>query len=201
MRSDALQATSFLKSYFFLNCAGSETLFTTKLMAKFLFKLMPEKEELFRHFRTQYPEVAPIDLYTHMWMRMSGAFVAEQVDDFLAAHGITSGRFMTMMILESNPEGLKPSVLAGNLGVTQATVTGLIDGLEQTGFAKRREHAVDGRACVVALTEKGQKFISRVRPEFNQWVGRLYNGIDESEKYQLIGLLEKFYKSQKINNL
>lgn len=164
-------------------------------MTKFLFKVIPEQEELLKAFSLYYPEAHPLSLYTHMWVRLMGSTVEDAVDAFMARHGVSSGRYLIMMILEFRPEGMKPSEIASYLGVTQATVTGLIDGLEKTGWAKRKEHQKDRRACVVILTDKGKKFIAKVRPDFNRWLGEAYSGLQDDEKLQLISLIEKCFKT------
>lgn len=143
-------------------------------------------------FAKIYPEVDSYSLFTHVWMRRMAALISESVDEFLEAHKISSGRFIILMFLELEPEGLKPSELAAQAGVTQATVTGLIDGLEKSGHVSRKEHHRDGRACVVVLTERGRKFITTVRPEFNRWVGRLYSVWTREEQEQIVTLFEKF---------
>lgn len=164
-------------------------------MTKFLFKAIPRSEELLKAFSLHYPEAHPLSLYTHMWVRLMGSTVEDAVDSFMSLHGVSSGRYLIMMILEFRPEGMKPSEIASYLSVTQATVTGLIDGLEKTGWAKRKEHQKDRRACVVVLTDKGRKFISKVRPDFNLWLGEAYSGLQDDEKLQLISLIEKCFKS------
>jgi len=45
--------------------------------------------------------------------------------------------------------------LAGALGVTARTVTGLVDGLVSTGFVTRERHPTDRRATLVTFTAHG----------------------------------------------
>ncbi|KAA9150109.1 MarR family transcriptional regulator, partial [Delftia sp. BR1] len=49
----------------------------------------------------------------------------------LAPHGLSEGRFVLLFLLESASEGLAPNHLAEQAGITRATVTGLLDGLER----------------------------------------------------------------------
>ncbi len=48
-------------------------------------------------------------------------------------------------------------VLAEALDVTPRTVTGLVDGLAETGFVTREAHPTDRRATHVTLTEQGRR--------------------------------------------
>lgn len=168
-------------------------------MAKFLMRAMPERETLYEAFRNFYPEVQPEHMYTHMWMRMAGSHLEDAVDDFLSVHKISSGRFLLLMVLEFNPDGMMPSDLAQSMGVTQSTVTGLINGLEDMGFAVRKDHHTDGRACYISLTENGTAFMQRVRPQFNMWVSKLYEPFTPEERQTLAALLQKFLENLKKN--
>ncbi|MBX3039376.1 MAG: MarR family transcriptional regulator [Bdellovibrionaceae bacterium] len=166
-------------------------------MATFLFKILPGKQELLNTLSTSYPEADPLSLYTHMWLRLLGTTLEDSVETFLRRLDMSSGRFLLLMFLELRSQGMKPSEIAANLSVTQATVTGLIDGLEQTGFVQRREHEKDRRACVVTLTDKGQTFIRENRPQFTKKLSEIYSPLATEERQQLITLLEKLFQSLK----
>lgn len=166
-------------------------------MAKFLMKVLPEKSVLLSRLEAIYPESNPHCLFTHVWMRHGSSLIEEAVEGYLARHEISSGRFLTLMILEVQEKGLMPSELANSLGVTQATVSGLIRGLEESGHIKRLDHASDGRSCVVTLTEKGRRFMTEVRPEFNRWLDRIYSELSFDEREQLSSILDKLSQSIK----
>eukprot|EP01034_Spumella_vulgaris_P017990 gene17990-22966_t len=52
----------------------------------------------------------------------------------LAPHNLSEGKFVLLFLLHQMAEGLSPHELADRAGVTRATVTGLLDGLERDGF-------------------------------------------------------------------
>lgn len=166
-------------------------------MAKFLLNKLPEKDQLISRMSESYPEVDPVNLHAHIWLRLVGSTVEGALEQFCAPYDISPGRYLMMTILEFRSEGAKPSELAEQLGVTQATVTGLLDGLERSGFARRKEHSKDKRACVAHLTEKGRKFVAKVRPEINKKIQNLYASVSDADKSQLIVLLEKVFRSCK----
>ena len=70
-----------------------------------------------------------------------------------------------------------PSVLAEKQGVTKATMTGLLDGLEQSGYIRRAPMARDGRCSAVALTHKGRRLLDEILPAYfrqvNEWMSVL----------------------------
>lgn len=52
----------------------------------------------------------------------------------LAPHRLSEGKFVLLCLLHDRSEGLAPHELATRAGVTRATVTGLLDGLERDGY-------------------------------------------------------------------
>ncbi len=54
-------------------------------------------------------------------------------------------------------------VLADALGVTPRNVTGLVDGLEETGYVTRQPHPVDRRATLVTLTDHGTDVMTQMQ--------------------------------------
>jgi DNA-binding MarR family transcriptional regulator len=61
--------------------------------------------------------------------------------------------------------------LARATDLNPASVTAMIDQLQQRGLLERRRHAQDRRVCLVALTAAGR---SEVAAQERQWVGRLH---------------------------
>src|SRR3546814_18443350 len=74
----------------------------------------------------------------------------------LAPHRLSEGKFVLLFLLRDLPEGLAPHELAERAGVTRATITGLLDGLERDGFLARHSDKEDRRTGSVCLTNQGQ---------------------------------------------
>jgi DNA-binding MarR family transcriptional regulator len=122
--------------------------------------------------------------------------VASDVFDGFAAqferHGISQGRFMVLMMLDRYYDrALLPSEVAEKIGVTRATVTGLLDGLERDGFVQRKAHPEDRRAVTVALTTKGRCFLDELLPGHYRRIAGLMANLDEDERKELVRLLAK----------
>lgn len=80
--------------------------------------------------------------------------INKDMDGSLAEYGLTPAR--THLLWELVHRG--PSTqrfLADALGVTARNVTGLVDGLEETGYVTREPHPDDRRATLVTLTDHG----------------------------------------------
>lgn len=109
----------------------------------------------------------------------------------LAPHGLSEGRFVLLFLLDAAPDGLAPNMLAERAGVTRATVTGLLDGLEREGLVARHAEASDRRALRIRLTRKGQQIAHQVFAQHSHWIAGLYGGLSASERQQLATLLDK----------
>ncbi len=128
--------------------------------------------------------------------------VASDVLEGFGAHftrnRTSQGRYMVMMMLDRPcaSEGMSPSEIAEKLGVSRATVTGLVDGLERDGFISRHAHPEDRRAFCIQLTAKGQTFLAELLPDHYRRVAGLMAHLDEDERRQLISLLAKVAQGQ-----
>ncbi|WP_053843793.1 MarR family winged helix-turn-helix transcriptional regulator [Paracidovorax avenae] len=109
----------------------------------------------------------------------------------LAPHGLSEGRFVLLFLLDAASGGLAPHALAEQAGVTRATVTGLLDGLEREGLAERHADAEDRRALRIRLTRKGRRVAKAVFEQHGRWIAGLYGNLCAAERAQLAGLLRK----------
>jgi DNA-binding MarR family transcriptional regulator len=96
------------------------------------------------------------------------------------------------MILHRHSESeLTPSDLARRAAVTRATVTGLLDGLEEKNLVERRAHSTDRRRVALKLTEAGRAFIARLIPAYAPRLSAVASGLSERERQQFLQLLDK----------
>ncbi|MFH1740382.1 MAG: MarR family transcriptional regulator [bacterium] len=110
----------------------------------------------------------------------------------LARHGMSVGRFTVLMLLNREPDiGVSPSQLADRSGVTRATMTGLLDGLERDGFITREHDSDDRRGMTVRLTPASQEFFDRMLPDHFRRIEAVTANLSENEKKNLIRLLAK----------
>ncbi|MEI4802864.1 MarR family transcriptional regulator [Bacillus sp. FJAT-51639] len=95
----------------------------------------------------------------------AGAKLGHATEIHFSRFGLSTGRYRLLADLEDNEGEALPSQLAEHLGVTRATVTGLIDTLERDGLVSRRPSSKDGRQKSVILTERGAKKLREMAPE------------------------------------
>ncbi|RFA26625.1 MarR family transcriptional regulator [Alkalilimnicola ehrlichii] len=109
----------------------------------------------------------------------------------LAPHGLSEGRFVLLFLLDAAGEGLAPNRLAEQAGVTRATVTGLLDGLEREGLIERQGDTRDRRALRIQLTHKGKQVAKNVFRQHGRWIAGLFGNLSAAERRQLGALLDK----------
>lgn len=112
----------------------------------------------------------------------------------LAPHGLSEGRFIVLFLLHGAEGSLSPHELAERAGVTRATTSGLLDGLQRDGLLQRRSDADDGRRLQVVLTARGKRMAGKLFDQHTHWIGGLFNELDSTEQAQLSRLLEKVWR-------
>jgi DNA-binding MarR family transcriptional regulator len=80
--------------------------------------------------------------------------MAEAMEHDLRARGLTRARATVIAYLDRGGP-MRQRDLAEALRVSARNVTGLLEGLEATGFVARTVHPDDRRATLVTLTEQG----------------------------------------------
>jgi DNA-binding MarR family transcriptional regulator len=93
-----------------------------------------------------------------------------------ARDGLTTSR--TRVLWELKWHGpVRQRELADSLGVAPRTVTGLVDGLVDTGFVTRESHPADRRAILVTLTPHGEHMVKSLEREQHTLAGMLFGGM------------------------
>ncbi|HEY0792804.1 MAG TPA: MarR family transcriptional regulator [Chthoniobacterales bacterium] len=139
-----------------------------------------------------YPELDPSACYAFLHLLKTGDQLLSLDAEFLGHLGTRQGRFNLLLILGHCAQKLPAAAdLAECTGVTRATITGLLDGLEKDGLVERRDDPSDRRLVRVGLTPRGEAFLDRVRPVYFRWFARLLEPLAEPERQLLVELLQK----------
>ncbi|MBZ0257543.1 MarR family transcriptional regulator [bacterium] len=141
----------------------------------------------------QYADLDPLFIETFLALVHTSSELLNNAVDYFGRYGISPGRFGLLMQLKiySDESPLSPSALAERCGVTRATVTGLLDGLERDDFVERSPDPNDRRAQIVHLTKAGNKFLDGFLPGHFQRIQGLMKGISDKDKKQLLATLTK----------
>ncbi len=157
----------------------------------FFLKDLPTDRNL-REFSARYPNMNPSALKTGAELMRTGSDLLAAFEAILNRSGLSQGRFLTLIVMNRTPdEEINPSSLAQKLGVTRATMTGLLDGLQKKGLIERRTPADDRRKVGVRLTANGRRTLDNILPDYYRHFAKLTTYLDEGERQTLISLLKK----------
>jgi len=150
------------------------------------------KYEAIEQRSKRYPQVEAAAVQSFLVLLRVASDVLETFEQFLARHGMSQGRFSVLMLLNRDPDQpMSPSDLAVKCGVTRATMTGLLDGLERERLIKREADRNDRRMLLIQLTTKGRKMLDGMLPDYYHRIALLMNHLSDAEKHQLVELLGK----------
>ncbi|MDA8242647.1 MAG: MarR family transcriptional regulator [Elusimicrobia bacterium] len=139
-----------------------------------------------------YPDTDPGAMEAYGALLEISSEILAASNSALARRGMSQARFRLMLHLHrAGAGGLHPMDLASALGVERATVTGLVDGIEKDGLARRLPCRGDRRSILVALTPKGTRLMNGLAPERLRGVSLLMSALSAAEKKELVRLLDK----------
>lgn len=157
----------------------------------FLPRKIPRFECLERRSH-RYPDLDAAAVEATLVLMRVSSDILEAYSAHLLNNGISQGRFSVMIVLDHHTErALLPSDLACKIGISRASITGLLDSLEKDGFVERRQHPEDRRALTVHLTKSGRAFLEKMLPDHYRRIAALMSGLDLDERRQLVALLTK----------
>ncbi|MBD2034491.1 MarR family transcriptional regulator [Phormidium sp. FACHB-592] len=140
----------------------------------------------------RYPELDVASVEACLAFLRATADVQSALEAHLARYGLSMGKFtLLMQLLQVEESGLTPSECAERSGVTRATITGLLDGLEREDLVERRPWPGDRRMLSVHLTEKGKNLLAQMLPDHFCRTTELMVNLSATEKKTLIRLLQK----------
>jgi DNA-binding MarR family transcriptional regulator len=147
-----------------------------------LLKELPSSRSL-EKFRTRYPEADIRAISDFVNLLRACSDISDALDKLLAQHGLLQGRWWVLVLLMRQDDlSSSPSALAEKAGVTKATMTGFIDGLEREGLVSRLMDTVDRRKFLIRLTSAGQQKLDAVMPDYYRRVQALMSKLSTTER-------------------
>ncbi len=108
---------------------------------------------------------------------------------------VTLGRSQTvaqaLAVLDGAGEPLTPSQIGERLIVSSATMTSLLDTLEQRGWVRRTPNPEDRRSLLIEITDAGRDTADAFIPGLHKLERRVMSSLNETERSQLLDLLER----------
>ncbi|GAA1981572.1 MarR family transcriptional regulator [Catenulispora subtropica] len=151
----------------------------------------PSLEQARRQIRGYGLDADPQSVLVAVRLMAVGARLGQASEVHFSRFGLSTGRYRLLADLEDHGGGKSPSQLAASLGVTRATVTGLLDGLEREGLVVRGASAEDGRGAVVSLTDRGAQRLKDMAAEHFDRLQGLVAGLSVDEREQFLSMLDR----------
>ena len=153
------------------------------------------KGEVLRKTAERYPEIDAevMEIMRHVKRLSSSNECVLQAA--LEPYSLSEGRFYLLCCLFAEEiaghKAPSPSEIAEHLGVTRATITGLLDGLERDGYLERRHDSIDRRALTIHMALKGREVLESFIPQQCRQINVQMACLSLEEKQTLIALLDK----------
>lgn len=110
--------------------------------------------------------------------------------DLAQAAGLTPAQLRVLQILAERGNAT-PKGLATQMGVSQATVTTLVDKLVARNMVFRMPSETDRRQTNIVVTDVGQETLARAPDALQQRYVREFQKLDDWEQAQLVSSLER----------
>lgn len=147
-------------------------------------------QEILQRFAERYPAADVTAIASFLMLLRVATDLSVALDACLTKHDLLQGRWWVLILLMREADlTSQPSVLAEKLGVTRATMTGLLDGLEQGGLVQRVSSSQDRRSVQIKLTTAGQAKLDAVMPDYYTRLRLCMQGLSESQRSDLQNIL------------
>lgn len=154
-----------------------------------LFDLPDEK--ILERYKQRFPQLdVPAQICFLQTMRVASD-VENWLNSLLTKYNISQRRFFILILLSRRSEGWTPSELAQGTGVTNATMTGVLDTLVKDGLVERKTDSEDRRVRMVSLTPKGEDTIFTILPDYYDRVATMMQDFSQEERRMLRNILDK----------
>lgn len=105
-------------------------------------------------------------------------------------YGLTGPQLIVLKEIDRGSD--RPiSAIARAVSLSQATVTSILDRLEQQGFAKRQRSSLDKRKVNILLTEKAEKILATNPSLFQEEFTDEFDKLEEWEKHMILSSLQR----------
>ncbi|QOX64707.1 MarR family transcriptional regulator [Anoxybacterium hadale] len=133
-----------------------------------------------------------MDQNFHNLIMVNHSLLQKRVLNALAQDGLTPGQPKVLDYL-SNHDGSIQKDIAHGCQIDPATLTGILERMEDKGLVKREAKEGNRRSSYVYLTESGRVKSEKVKQVFLEQESELFQGIGQEEQTQLIRTLYKIF--------
>lgn len=135
---------------------------------------------------------APSDIATSLWAALGDAYaaLATHATADAASHGFSLAELAVLGVLHERGPMLLGE-LQRHVAVSSGGATFLVDRLEGKGLVRRKSCADDRRATFAALTPKGVRVLTRIRPKHVRAIRKAVAGLSNKRQRAATMLLRE----------
>jgi len=120
--------------------------------------------------------------------------------DLAQAAGVTPAQLRVLQIVGEKKDPTAKT-LANQMGVSQATVTALVDKLVARGVVERLTSSLDRRQTNITLTQLGEDVLEEAPDALQQRYVRAFTDLEDWEQAQLVSSLERVAAMLNVDSL
>ena len=110
--------------------------------------------------------------------------------DLARAAGLTAVQVRVLQVIAETGR-TTPTAIANRMGVSQATISALIDRLEAKGLVRRTRSDTDRRQTNLTLTDEGTAALSRAPDALQQRYVKRFEALPDWEQSMIVAALER----------
>jgi MarR family transcriptional regulator, 2-MHQ and catechol-resistance regulon repressor len=135
---------------------------------------------------------APSDIAITLWAALGDAYaaMAAHATADAARHGFSLAELAVLDVLHQRGP-LLLGELQRHVSVSSGGATFLVDRLEGKGLVRRKSSADDRRATFAALTTKGERVLTRIRPKHVRAIRKAASGLSGRRQRAMTALLRE----------
>ena len=151
---------------------------------QFSVQIAPDFEQRYSNASAKATECA-------MNLVFTADLLVKRISELIQPFDLTPASGLVLSILADSESPLPPNQIADRLIISRATVTGLVDSLEQRGYVRRLPHPSDRRMLLIEPTDTGRQVADAFRPIVHQHQKVWIDVLNEKEQGQLIDFLKR----------
>ena len=151
---------------------------------QFSVQIAPDFEDRYSNSSAEATECA-------MNLVFTADLLEKRISELVQPFDLTPASGLVLSILADSESPLPPNQIADRLIISRATVTGLVDSLEQRGYVRRLPHPSDRRMLLIEPTDTGRQVADAFRPIVHQHQKMWMDVLNEKEQGQLIDFLKR----------
>ncbi|MCL4217342.1 MAG: MarR family transcriptional regulator [Candidatus Hydrogenedentes bacterium] len=121
----------------------------------------------------------------------TAALLSQAGSELFRGHDLTEAQFNVLLVLKYATGEVIQTELGRRLVVTRASITSVLDRLEQKGLVERRGVPGNRRVKKVLLTKTGHTLIDEMEPLYRARIHAILDEVPEMDCRQLITRLEQ----------